>query len=54
MYYKLREAGFFKRIDVNIGIEFMDIDKILKQTSIVSMTTEESDNHEETTESSVS
>ena len=33
MYYKLKEVGLAKRIDENIGIEFLNIDLLITQTS---------------------
>ena len=29
MYYKLKEKGLMKKIDENIGIEFMNLDFIM-------------------------
>jgi len=32
MYYKLREQGLSKQIDVSIGIEFINLDKLIEHS----------------------
>ena len=36
MYYKLKEEGLAKRIDENIGLEFINLDLLLAQPSTLS------------------
>ena len=33
MYYKLREQGLIDKIDENIGIEFLDLDRIVASSN---------------------
>ena len=43
MYYKLKENGLLKRIDENIGIEFLDLDRIMARTQTHDSTPASSD-----------
>ena len=36
MYYKLKESGLTKGIDEKIGMEFIDLDRILRANTHVS------------------
>ena len=35
LYYKLREEGLTQRLDEDIGIEFLNLDKILQRTQTI-------------------